>query len=128
MIMPRVRMLSLLRLYTYRAAALLMLGAQCAVAGSPIPVGDPREGYDRTDYQSDSLRIGEVGAQQMDLARLAASPPLGLPPLKLALDARAIDLGRQLFFDRRLSVNATLSCGMCHIPNRVLLRTSWPRR
>ena len=28
------------------------------------------------------------------------------------------ELGRQLFFDRRLSHNGTLSCGMCHIPQQ----------
>ena len=29
-----------------------------------------------------------------------------------------VDLGRKLFFDRRLSFNATLSCGMCHVPEQ----------
>ena len=28
------------------------------------------------------------------------------------------ELGRQLFFDRKLSHNGTLSCGMCHIPQQ----------
>ena len=32
--------------------------------------------------------------------------------------AAEIDLGRQLFFDRRLSANDTLSCAMCHIPEQ----------
>ena len=39
--------------------------------------------------------------------------PLGEPP-----NGDVVDLGRQLFFDRRLSVNNTLSCGMCHIPEQ----------
>ncbi|HSG91064.1 MAG TPA: cytochrome c peroxidase [Pseudomonadales bacterium] len=30
----------------------------------------------------------------------------------------AVDLGRRLFFDRRLSANDTLSCGMCHVPEQ----------
>ena len=29
-----------------------------------------------------------------------------------------MDLGRKLFFDRRLSFNGTLSCGMCHVPEQ----------
>jgi cytochrome c peroxidase len=29
-----------------------------------------------------------------------------------------VDLGRALFFDRRLSANGTLSCGMCHVPEQ----------
>lgn len=46
--------------------------------------------------------------------------PLGLPPVKLekdvTLDAVRIELGRKLFFDRRLSFNGTMSCAMCHVP------------
>lgn len=45
---------------------------------------------------------------------------LGLPDPPRAADdppsAAKIDLGRKLFFDRRLSVNGTMSCGMCHVP------------
>jgi len=32
--------------------------------------------------------------------------------------ANRIQLGRKLFFDRRLSFNRTLSCAMCHIPEQ----------
>jgi len=44
---------------------------------------------------------------------------LGLPPLPVALarpPAALVALGEKLFFDRRLSVNGTLSCAMCHVP------------
>ncbi len=38
---------------------------------------------------------------------------------RIAAPPRAvIDLGRRLFFDRRLSFNGTLSCGMCHVPEQ----------
>ncbi len=51
----------------------------------------------------------------------AAAAPLGLTPPQ-ATDAlvtpQTIALGRKLFFDRRLSFNGTLSCGMCHIPEQ----------
>jgi cytochrome c peroxidase len=46
---------------------------------------------------------------------------LGLPPLPQIDDPllpRKVALGRALFFDRRLSFNGTLSCGMCHIPEQ----------
>jgi cytochrome c peroxidase len=46
------------------------------------------------------------------------NPPLGLPAMPSHLDPAEIDLGRQLFFDRRLSANETLSCAMCHIPEQ----------
>ncbi|MDE2367935.1 MAG: hypothetical protein KGN16_03105 [Burkholderiales bacterium] len=42
---------------------------------------------------------------------------LGLPSLQAPPPALAA-LGRQLFFDRRLSVNGTLSCAMCHLPEQ----------
>ncbi len=49
-------------------------------------------------------------------------PPLGLPamdtPVRNPPTARKIALGRKLFFDRRLSVNGSLSCGMCHVPEQ----------
>lgn len=44
----------------------------------------------------------------------------GLPPLVqsdgVVLDAPRVALGRQLFFDRHLSFNGTMSCAMCHVP------------
>lgn len=49
-------------------------------------------------------------------------PPLGLPPLAIPasnpLTKEKIDLGRQLFMDRRLSHNNTMSCAMCHVPEQ----------
>ena len=46
------------------------------------------------------------------------APPLGLPPLPAAAHAEPelVNLGRKLFFDRRLSANGTMSCAMCHVP------------
>lgn len=46
----------------------------------------------------------------------------GLPPLVLPADVVLnpvrVELGRQLFFDRRLSFNGTMSCAMCHVPEQ----------
>ena len=51
-----------------------------------------------------------------------ATPPLGLPPVPVPetnpLTPEKIALGRQLFFDRRLSPNDTMSCAMCHVPTQ----------
>ncbi len=52
------------------------------------------------------------------LEALAANPPLGLPALPDPPLASRIALGRTLFFERRLSANNTLSCGMCHVPEQ----------
>ncbi|WP_374544427.1 cytochrome-c peroxidase [Rhodoblastus sp.] len=49
-------------------------------------------------------------------AASGGAPPLGLPPAPVArADDSLIELGKKLFFDRRLSFNQTMSCGMCHI-------------
>lgn len=65
------------------------------------------------------LAGGAMDARAMSRAK---TPPLGLPPLLLppenGLTAAKISLGRKLFFDRRLSVNNTMSCGICHIPEQ----------
>lgn len=47
----------------------------------------------------------------------AHGAPLGLPELPEPPVAQAL-LGEALFFDRRLSVNGTLSCAMCHLPEQ----------
>lgn len=50
----------------------------------------------------------------------AKAPALGLPPLPEVKPASPLQvaLGKKLFFDRRLSVNNTLSCAMCHIESQ----------
>lgn len=66
--------------------------------------------------------IHQRQGKSADLLALTQSPPLGLPPLNPAqqqtLSADRIALGRKLFFDRRLSLNDTISCAMCHVPDQ----------
>ncbi|HYN61402.1 MAG TPA: cytochrome c peroxidase [Rubrivivax sp.] len=61
------------------------------------------------------------------LAASATEVPLGLPPMATP-PAAQVALGRALFFERRLSINGTLSCAMCHVPEQAFtaneLRTS----
>ena len=75
---------------------------------------------------------GDVGAGAGATASSTASPTaidasLGLPALR-SPPATQVALGRKLFFDRRLSINGTLSCAMCHVPAQAFtvneLRTS----
>ena len=58
-----------------------------------------------------------------DLALLRSiTKQLGLPDTPHPVDnpptVEKITLGRKLFFDRRLSINQTMSCAMCHIPEQ----------
>jgi cytochrome c peroxidase len=83
-----------------------------------IGEGDPRAGYERRDFETRSRGLAAFTGVPANLARLAADPPLGLPPLADPPARELIDLGRRLFFDRRLSANETISCAMCHVPEQ----------
>jgi cytochrome c peroxidase len=69
-------------------------------------------------YVTDSKVVIQTLGKRQPLYELSVTPPLGLPTLTSQLAPAEIDLGRQLFFDRRLSKNETLSCAMCHIPEQ----------
>jgi cytochrome c peroxidase len=106
------------------ARSIVLLGTICYISFSGaiepplIGGGDDRDGYERADYRSRSARITTGGARR-DLAAALAEPQPGLPPLRAdAPSAAMVDLGRRLFFDRRLSINGTLSCAMCHVPEQ----------
>jgi cytochrome c peroxidase len=56
------------------------------------------------------------------LIRLVGNPPLGLPKIRVPannpITEQKVELGRKLFFDRRLSINNTFSCAIFHIPEQ----------
>lgn len=49
-------------------------------------------------------------------------PPLGLNPVEVPADnpqtAAKVELGKQLYFDPRLSIDGTISCASCHDPKK----------
>src|SRR5947209_16994301 len=53
-------------------------------------------------------------------AQPAPKAPLGLPPLQWPRDnpysAAKVELGRYLYFDKRLSADESVSCASCHLP------------
>ena len=84
--------------------------------------GDVKVGYESADYETQSRSLLSRRGIKQDLIKIVENPPLGLPPVAFPADnpiTRAkIDLGRLLFFDRRLSINNTVSCANCHIPEQ----------
>lgn len=69
------------------------------------------------------LALAACGRTEVDTAQATPAPSmLGLPPVPqppgAAASQAAVDLGRKLFMDRRLSANNTLSCAMCHVPEQ----------
>ena len=87
-----------------------------------VRAGDDKSGYEHADYQTKSAALAQRQGKPADLFKLARQPILGLPSLPTPADnpltQEKIALGRKLFFDRRLSLNQTFSCAMCHIPEQ----------
>ena len=84
--------------------------------------GDNKSNYERSDYQTHSIALTDRKGQAANLLKTLKKPPLGLPavpvPANNPLTKEKINLGRKLFYDRRLSLNNTFSCAMCHIPEQ----------
>jgi cytochrome c peroxidase len=83
---------------------------------------DNKDNYESDEYITNSLSVYTRKGQKTDLLKFVKNPPLGLPEVPVPADnpitAEKIELGKQLFFDRRLSLNNTISCAMCHIPEQ----------
>ena len=81
--------------------------------------GDFRDGYENPDFRTRSISLQARRGQEADLLAILEAPPLGLPVVPVPddnpLTGDKVQLGRKLFFDRRLSANNTISCAMCHI-------------
>ncbi|MCU7851429.1 MAG: SCO family protein [Candidatus Thiodiazotropha sp. (ex Monitilora ramsayi)] len=84
--------------------------------------GDDKRGYEQSTYKTNSLALELRQGKAADLISNAMNPPLGLPSIPVPennpLSREKIELGRKLFFDRRLSLNDTFSCAMCHVPEQ----------
>jgi len=81
--------------------------------------GDDKTNYELANYKTNSLSLAMRVGKKATLFEIATTPQLGLPALQRnEFDRAKIELGRKLFFDRRLSRNKTMSCAMCHIPEQ----------
>ena len=91
-------------------------------AAELLRAGDDKAGYENPDYRTRSVALTDRRGKPADLFKLAQQPVLGLPrlpaPKNNPLTREKIELGRKLFYDRRLSLNNTFSCAMCHIPEQ----------
>ena len=84
--------------------------------------GDRKHGYDSESYVTDSLSVTSRKGKRADLMQFVDQPPLGLPVIDIPesnpITKEKVELGRLLFYDRRLSLNDTFSCAICHIPEQ----------
>ncbi|MCU7803895.1 MAG: SCO family protein [Candidatus Thiodiazotropha sp. (ex Lucinoma borealis)] len=97
----------------------LMPVSQTALLSTP---GDDKRGYESASYTTNARALELRQGKEADLMQFIDSPPLGLPSVPIPVDnpvtREKIALGRKLFFDRRLSLNDTFSCAMCHVPEQ----------
>lgn len=84
--------------------------------------GDDKTDYESKNYVTRSKAVELRRGKPTDLLAVVRKPPLGLPKIPIPDDntitEAKVQLGRKLFFDRRLSLNDTFSCAMCHIPEQ----------
>ncbi len=84
--------------------------------------GDDKSNYESDDYRTNSIALADRTGQAADLMKTVYHPPKGLPPVPVPANnpvtPEKVELGRKLFYDRRLSLNNTFSCAMCHIPEQ----------
>ncbi|WP_282608981.1 cytochrome-c peroxidase [Pelagibius sp. Alg239-R121] len=82
----------------------ILLAGVLLIPGSPLQAADTKSSWAE------------------EASRRASEPVLGLPKINHPEENQPtpgkIALGRKLFFDRRLSINRTMSCAMCHIPEQ----------
>jgi cytochrome c peroxidase len=98
-----------------------LAGSQLQGRGLQGP-GDYKGGYEGGDYQTDAQSLQSRRGLSANLLAYVKEPPTGLPPIPAPEDnpitSVKIELGKLLFFDRRLSHNNTISCAMCHVPEQ----------
>ena len=84
--------------------------------------GDNKSNYEYSDYQTHSIALTDRRGEATNLLKTVKKPPFGLPavpvPANNPLTKEKVNLGRKLFYDRRLSLNNTFSCAMCHVPEQ----------
>lgn len=84
--------------------------------------GDQKTDYEQSGYETRSISLASRIGRGAALLQNVRQPPSGLPtvpvPENNPLTQGKVELGRKLFYDRRLSLNSTFSCAMCHIPEQ----------
>jgi cytochrome c peroxidase len=114
--------------HSHKATCYVMACVLCSelmlATGVVAGPGDYKGGYESSEYQTRSVAVDSRAdrGQAADLLAIFENPPLGLPAVPVSADnpvtEAKVKLGRKLFFDRRLSLNDTMSCAMCHVPEQ----------
>lgn len=104
--------------YSISAAALVLVmlvagGVVLAVAEGRV---EEERGLVEQTRRDAALREADLTSQRA----LSIATPLGLRPISIPSDnpltVAKVELGKQLFFDKRLSLDSSISCADCHNP------------
>jgi cytochrome c peroxidase len=82
--------------------------------------GDKKKGYEDPSYKTFSKSLESRKGRYSKSYEEFKHNNLGLPEQGgiNSLTYLQINLGKKLFFDRRISLNDTISCAICHIPEQ----------
>jgi cytochrome c peroxidase len=108
-----------IRLVTHLAKAGLIaaLVVPVAVAGVSLLSGTTNFSLDAAVAASDVADAVDSDAKLIKFAQSAfASLPKDMATAEFPVFPERVDLGRNLFFDPRVSVDGTTSCARCHLP------------
>lgn len=106
----------------FSITSILIVNADVVNQDAIFGPGDRKDGYYSESYTTNSLSVTARKGKRADLMQFIEQPPLGLPQVDIPdynrITKEKVELGRLLFFDRRLSLNDTFSCAICHIPEQ----------
>jgi len=105
----------------------ILLGSTLLLAGCEPPPGEkPTKKVDappvekKVEAPPAEKKAEASAAKPAEQTAVTVAVPLGLPPLPVPADnpmtAEKIELGKLLYFDKRVSKDGTVSCATCHDP------------
>ncbi len=103
------------------ALGILIVGCQQNKTTTPAPNSTAKDQAAEATNTNTTAATAETSSGD---ANFVVKPPLGLPPVPIPDDnpmtAAKVELGKLLYFDKRLSKDGTISCATCHNPE-----TAW---
>ena len=93
-----------------------------ASKADPVVKGEVEGGESKNPTPIAFLYSDEVDASKIQDEPYEIAVPVGLPPVASVIPASnpmtkgKVELGKQLYFDQRISKDATVSCASCHDP------------
>lgn len=96
----------------------LMSAALTIAFGASLYAADPKPADDLFFQIPDLTKVKDEAAEIQVPKGLPALTPNAVVPASNPMTAGRIALGKQLYFDPRVSLNGTVSCATCHNPEK----------